>query len=74
MVFNKGILFHSGEEWHYMGCKLRTGTCQQDGWSSVLLTDWYVIIRPLCELNNQVRLVMSRFEVAGPLLHVCLLL
>lgn len=27
-----------------MDCKLRTGTCLQDGWSSVLLTEWYVII------------------------------
>ena len=35
-------IFYSGDECHYMDCKLRTGTWQQDGWCSLLLRDWYV--------------------------------
>lgn len=34
-----------------MDCKLRTGTCLQDGWSSVLLTEWYVIIGHPCQVK-----------------------
>ena len=53
-----------------MDCKLRTGTFLQDGWSSVLLTEWYVIIG---HPDNHMRLNL-KMKVTRPLLRVHLLL
>ena len=48
-----------------MDCKLGIGTCQQDGWSSVPLKEWYVIVGHLCEVNNHVSLKVKCVSFIG---------